>query len=409
MVYNIKKIMTYLPNSVFTVGDGINIDAFGRLRTSGTGQRFDAEFIYDKQPLLFTEQGSGSGSILHNAASRDVSLKVTDSVNGSYRSLALNYHVPYTPGNGQLIDITGTLNGANISGGTCEIFHKNGIISGETTYPQSGWTELTTGLNWQYSQIFQIDFQSLKIGRIRFNLVKDGLPINVLNIENDNRRKHGYWQYPALPPQYRIYNTATETITEIGYFWDSNGIGFRYRVPITNLQELVAVCVTVKSEGGYNLFDIPGYPFSADIGETSKTVSDTLVPLITIRPKTTFNGFTNNTLIIPQGFTVQTNNPIRYVVLLNATINATNWTDLDASSACEFNTDATTVSGGVKVDSDYVATGSRNTTQKDEGILGRILLSLKPNGVASTLTIAAIRTTGTNASVYVVIKEKEIR
>lgn len=400
--------MTLIRNINAAFQDSPSLSPFGQIRAVGNGQRFDIEFNTDKQPLFFTELSSGAGSIDFNNASRDVSLKVTDTVTGSYRDFVQNWHNPYTPGNGQAISITGNLNGANIAGGTCEIFHKNGILGTETVYTQANWNKNTVpSVNWAYSQIFQMDFQSLKVGRIRFNLNMNGRITELHHIYNDNIRKNGFWQYPNLPVRYKLYNTATETISEIGYFDDSNGIGFRFRVPKAATQELIAICATVKSEGGPDLFDLAGVPFSVDLGTTAKTVSTSLIPLISIRPKLLYNTFANKSLFIPHEFEITSDNAIRYVLVLDPTL--TGPTFVDGGGAIEYSTTSTALSGGTVFDSGYMPNSGSQVSTNHKGLLDKILLSVKPNGVQSTLTLAAIRNGSQNANVFAALKGTNIR
>ena len=64
--------VTNIPN------DNPTLDAFSRLRVSDTGQRFDCEFIYDKQASLFEENLSGGATFTHNIDSRDISLAIVN-------------------------------------------------------------------------------------------------------------------------------------------------------------------------------------------------------------------------------------------------------------------------------------------------------------------------------------------
>ena len=389
-----------------TSQDNFTIDSFGRLRVSNTDQRFDAEFIYDKQPFLFNEILTGTGTSTHNTASRDITLKNLSVVDGDGARMIQHWHNPYTPGNSQLIDITGTLNEANIAGGTASIFLLNNSV--ETEILQSAWDNPVANVNWEFSQIFQMDFQSLKIGRIRFNMVMDGIPTQIHQITNDNIRTGGYWQYPAQPVKWEIYNTATETITEIAYSDGVNGIGFRYSVPINSTQIMRAICTTVKSEGGGHLYNMAGFHFSSDNGVTPITVGTTLIPILSIRAKTTFNSLTNNSIAIPQGFELTTNNPIKYDIVYRPTLTGDSWTDADPDSAFEYDVSATAISGGTKIDSGYVAT-DRNTSSGSQGILGKTIMSKGNNGTVDILTICAVRTSTSNADTKAILKWKEIR
>ena len=251
-----------------------SFDAFGRLRTSATGQRFDSEFLYDKQPALFDEVVAGAGTVTHNATSRDLTLAVVNTTNGSSAQIVQHWHNPYTPGNSQLIDITGALDAAGIGGGTASIVLRDGITSTETIVNQADWDAPNLDVDWTKSQIFQFDFQSLKVGTVRINMVRNGAEINVHSINNDNVRIAGYWQYASLPTFWRIYNAGGSTIAEIGYADTNNGIFMRYTIPTANATATMrAICVTVKSEGGAALLDMPGFQRSADRGVTLKRLA----------------------------------------------------------------------------------------------------------------------------------------
>lgn len=401
--------MTLIRNTDIQARDSSSLDAFGRWRVSGLGTRLNCEFIHDKQPLLFLETLSGSGTATFNSDSRDITLAVNNNNSNDLSQFRQKWHNPYTPGLSQVIDITGTLNNSNITGGTTEIFLKDGINSTEYTYSQSSWTNDVEDVNWEYSQIFQMDFQSLKVGRIRFNLIRNGKIENLLELNNDNIKKTGYWQYPSLPITYQLYNTDTETISELGYFDDNNGFGFRYRIPKNSGATSRCICNTVKSEGGATLYDIEGYPFSADRGNNPQTVSTDLIPVISVRPKTLFKSIRNNSLIIPTSYNIQSDNPVLLKVILNPVLTNTDWYSVDYESAMEYDISGDTISDGYVILSEYIASGSRNAASGDGGLLGRKLLSLLPDDTQTIMTIAAVKTDTSDASMYGSIKWKEIR
>ena len=62
---------------------------------------------------------------------------------------------------------------------------------------------------------------------------------------------------------WKIYNTASNTIVEFGYGDDLNGIGIMYTMDLSASVTARAICETVKSQGGFPLFEIPGFPFAA--------------------------------------------------------------------------------------------------------------------------------------------------
>ena len=394
-----------------TASDDFTIDAFGRARTSQTGQRFDLEFIYNKQPLIVDDITSGSGSNTHNANARDVVMANGGTGLSDYAFLYSHYDVPYTAGNSQLIDITGTLDNAAIGSGTAQLYLRS-TVSGTTTtttYDQDDWNKNTAStVDWTKSQILMMDFQSLKIGRIRFYLVRNGIPVFIHQITNDNIRATGYWQSPTLPISWTIYNDADNTYMEMGYGDDKNGIGIRYVIAKNASATMRAVCATVKSEGGQPLLDMNGYPFTANNAQTAKTVSTTLIPLLSIQMASTFNSLTNRGLAIPMDFDISTNNPIRYEILYRPTLTGPSWSAVGANSFMNYDVTASAVTGGVVVDSGYVST-AKNLNTSLSGLLGRTIMSLGRTATSDILTIAAIRTSGTDATVLSALKWKEIR
>ena len=186
--YGGSMVPVYIENDVLTTtqdsstisqvefGDSASLDAFGRLRVSEPSNRADIEFIYDKQPTLMDEVTAGGGSVAHVANTRDLTLSIGDAVDATEAAM-YSYDIPYTPGNSQLIDITGTMDFAEIGGGTAAVFLRSSVSGSvvETVVNQTAWNKNTvSNVDWTKSQIFALDFQSLKVGRIRYGLVRDG-------------------------------------------------------------------------------------------------------------------------------------------------------------------------------------------------------------------------------------------
>lgn len=390
--------------------DSPSIDAFGRWRTSGVGNRLDVEFNYTKQPEIIDEVKAGGGSATLVSNTRGVTLANGGTATGDYAGL-YSYDVPYTPGNSQLVEITGALDFAGIGGGTAQIFLRSSVSGSvvEDTYDQTAWSENTVlDADWSKTQIFVMDLQSLKVGRLRFYLNRSGVATKVHEITNDNIRSTGYWQLATHPIYWRVYNDATYTYLEVGYGDTNNAVGFRYRITKNASATMTAICGTVKSEGGSTLFDIPGYPRTINNGVTAKTVSTTLIPLLSIRPRTTFNSITNKGMAIPRSFSVQTDNPIRLVLLHNNTLTSASWVNVDINeSIMEYDVSASAYGNGHQLYSEYIPTG-KNTVGGSAGFLGRVPLWLRRNTDSGILTIAAIRTSSTNASVLVSINWEEI-
>lgn len=391
-------------------------DSFGRTRVSNTGQRLDVEFLYDKQKDYFDEI-TNNGTVTSGATSRDLTFSIANTTEGTSSQMA-SYPVPYTPGNSQLIDITGTLDNANIAGGTAEVFLRSNVTGTvtEETIPQTQWTTLTDNQDWSKSHIFAMDFQSLKVGSIRYFIVANGVPVQVAQINNDNKRNTGYWEHANLPAYYRLYNTATETISEIGYGNADNAIGFRYKFGTLNASATMkGICCTVKSEGGNDLRTLGGLPRSIDNNVTPITVDNTITPIISIRPKSLFNTQDNLMLSIPKSFELQTNEPIKFALIHNGTLTGASFTDVDTNeSSIEYDVSATAITGGHTILSGYLSAQSTGAaagrfTSNQRGLLGKTYLWDRKGAETGILTLVAIRTTVEDATVFGAISWEEIR
>lgn len=394
-----------------SLADSLVASEFGEVRTAPPGNRSDTEFLYNKQPLLFDDISAGGGSAVHGANGRHVALSVNGTAGTAVGGLRQHYWTPYTPGSGQEIDITGTLDLTGLGGGSASAFLRS-TVTGTTVLTevkQTDWEALTDSVHWQYSQIFRISFQSLRVGSIQFSIANGRAPTKVAEIENENRRSGGYWQYANLPPYWKIYNTATETIAEIGYGDEFNGVGFMYRYgSVQATATMLAICETVKSQGGQPLFDMPGFTFSTP-PLAAKTVSTTLIPILSIRVAATLNSIANRIVTIPTSYELLTDNPIDYVILYRAALTNASWVAVNATySGVEYDITASAVTGGIQVDGGMLASGNNQRIGRD-AVLGRTIMSLGNTGTSDILTLAAIRSGSTNGAVKSVLKWKEIQ
>ena len=387
-------------------------DAFERLRVSTPDTRLDLEFHYD-EAFDLCDQRVNNGTITHNANARDMTLSLSDANSGSYAWLS-SYPVPYTPGNSQLIDVTGCLDLAAIGGGNAEIFYRT-KVSGSvetTTYDQSTWSALTTGIDWTKSQLFAIDFQSLKVGKVRFGLGHTGefKEVYQLNFAN-TLAGTGYWQLAQGSVFWRIINDATYTYMEIGYGDENNAVGFRYKIAANASATMKAICSTVKSEGGKSLANLPGLSRSGSMGVTAKTVSTTRIPLMSIQVDSTFNSVPNLQLVIPKALSVISSQDIRVDVIVGGTLTGAVFADVDTTNSCvELDTTATAISGGRTEYSMYLAGGKGSDTASAANLLGKsVLWARNDDTLNGRLSICAVRTGGTNASVLAALDWEELR
>jgi len=389
-----------------------SVDAFSRLRVAGTGQRVDTVFTYDKQPLLFDETVSGDGAAAHDSDLRAVYLTTGGTTSGNKAELRLRFYTPYTPGNSQLMAITGTLNPDDADFTNCKVefgygdsanavgfrYDADGVhiflrssISGTAAdlikVSQASWDSPPENVDWTKSQIFLIDFQSLAVGRIRFYMDRNGQLVQVHQIVNDNLRTGPYWQLASLPVFWSIENTGTANET----------------------CRALAICSTVKSEGGADIEDLPGFPFSTSSG--SVEVSTTLLPIISLEVQPTFNSLANRALVFPEAVEVYSaDQPVEIRLIENPTLTDDSFAQVNANSCTYADTSATAVTGGRVISTFYVTASNRGGVRSAD-IAGRVPLSVagSAGNVGDIFTVAAVRVSNTNANIRAAIDWREIR
>lgn len=277
-----------------------SLDAFSRLRVSTTEELFSVQSQYDAEPMQMEGGATGTGvAPTHSANTRMVELSATA---GSGTSFLQSYqYSPYEPGRSQFIAMTGVL-GTGVAGAVVDagyfdanngvIFRQNGTtnlqlilrtstsgsVSDANIVAQSAWSidkldgTGPSGLTLDATKAFIliIDLQFLGMGRVRVGFDIDGVIYYAHEFLNANNLSLPYMQSATLPIGMLITATATAT-TKTAFF----------------------KCATVQSEGGE--LALLGNTFSTP--ETTATAgSGSRVPLIAIRPKTTFNSLTNRSL-----------------------------------------------------------------------------------------------------------------
>lgn len=383
-----------------TVGDGPGSDAFGRLRISSPITLADYQTQYDDQPLLWENVLTTGGTIAHNAAHSSVDLAVTTSAGSEVIRQTREYH-RYQPGKSLLILATfgfGTLiagqrarvgyfdanNGVYFEqdGTTTNIVLRSQSIS-DITVAKAAWNvdKLDGGgdsaitLDETKSQILFIDLEWLSVGRVRVGFVIDGRPIVVHEFNNANANPGAYMATANLPIRYELINV-------------SSGSG----------HTIQAICSSVISEGGFELF---GLPFAVNSSTTPVSVTTPLAPIISIRPKATFNSIVNRGQIISVVASVLvTSNDANIELVYDGDITggtAPSWISVDANSIVEVDTAADNITGGTTIATFPAASGQGQTAKETEKqVQSRLPLSLDIAGLnPKKLTIAAVSRSGT--------------
>lgn len=231
--------MAYDPRPNVAIRDGINLDAFNRLRISANNILFSNEFLYNNNPLIWDETTTGAGSSTFSANRASVTMDVT----GAGQSVIRQTKEYFRYLSGQSQQILCTFVGMNGVASTVKrvgyFDADNGLflehdgtdlkvvrrtnVTGtfvDNAVPQSAWNlDRLDGsggstnpsgitLNPALSNILVIDFQWLGVGRVRFGFDIDGVIRYVHEYRNANILDVVYMSTPTLPIRYEISSTG---------------------------------------------------------------------------------------------------------------------------------------------------------------------------------------------------------
>lgn len=341
-----------------------SLDAFSRLRVSATEEVFSVQSQYDAEPLQMEWGATGTGvAPAHSSSTRMVALSATA---GSGTSFLQSYqHSPYEPWRSQFIAMTGVL-GTGVAGAVVDagyfdagngvIFRQNwttnlqlilrtstsGSVSDAHVVNQSAWNidkldgTWPSGLTLDVTKAFIliIDLQFLGMGRVRIGFDINGVIYYAHEFLNANVLAVPYMQTATLPIGMLITATGTAT-TKTCHF----------------------KCATVQAEGGD--IALTGNTFSTP--QTTATAGNgTRVPLVAIRPKTTFNGITNRELfeLLKVNLLATGADPVYWELVVGGNYSGQTFADINTdSSGFEYTSvpwTYTNLTGWVVIDSGYI-------------------------------------------------------
>lgn len=382
--------------------DSSATDAFGRQRVGGnTPSLFDSAMQYGTYPLLWESSLTGTGSATFVANQSAVRLRVAAS--GDIVVRQSHQYIRYQPGKSQLVMMTGTLGALTANtrqrigyfdANNGVFFEQDGVnvkvvqrsfVTGsvvDTPINQSSWNidkfdgtgPSGVTLDTSKSQIFVIDLQWLGVGRVRFGFSVKGRTFYCHQILNANANAGVYMSTADLPMRYE--NQATGTIG--------------------GSVDMFQFCSSVVSEGGFDTTTGPGFSNTANNGTTAISVT-TRRPVLSIRPKATFNSIVNRGMILPQNYQVLVASTTILVELVyQGTLTSASFSSVDTNSIAEFDVAATAISGGTVIDSFYISAQANPHVANLQQIFQKIVLALNIAGSSpDNLSIVCTAFTGT--------------
>lgn len=403
----------YVPTQLpITLADGPQLESYGRLRVATNSLIFGVQFSNTVNSLLFNTAIIGSAtltSVPNKAAARlSTTTGATDSI-----AVQTKRYLRYNPGSSHAIMITGIVGAkkTNVRQRWGYFDNNDGLFfeqtssdlavvlrtstSGspvDTRITQSNWnldkldgTGLS-GLNLDTAKhnAYIIDFVWQGAGRIRFGVLYNENIIYFHQILSANLNTAPYIRSPSRPGRIELTNLGAT-------------------VGSTNMD---VVCLLALRETGDKL--LAPFASSASRGTTAVTVNS-IKPLISLRPKATFNGIPNRIPILPQSTVVLCNQQSVLVqVYINAILTGASFTSAGPNSAAEYDISSTVVSGGTLLLETYIP--SSNNGSLDLGLLSdNVVLGLDIAGsVQDTITITATSLVG-NTSTWAQIGWQEFQ
>ncbi len=365
--------ITYYPpvgtreNPSYTVINGTNVDAFGRVRVSQPYTLFDSQNRYaaDNQFEVSTT-GTGTSSFLSNEAT--VKLEVTGAGVGSvirqtYRSF------PYQPGKGLLILTTFVMDSSTSANLTQQVGYyntQNGVFfkrtgstnsfvlrSNSTPTPgtpsdtrivnQSSWNgdkldgtgDSGFTLDTTKAQILWMDFEWLGVGSIRCGFIIDGQYIVCHTFTNANEISSVYMTTAILPLRYEIVTTTAAVAAS-----------------------MKTICCSVVSEGGFEQTSIDHVARRTTV---LGTIGTTFLPVVSIRLASGRTG----AVVIPNRVQILPTTSQNYEIALvkNPTLTGATWAStVPSNSNVEFDVAATAMTGGTIAQTDFLASNTAGGT-----------------------------------------------
>lgn len=385
------------------LGQGFSGDLFGRLKVSQPFTIFDNSHRYS-QNGNFDDVVIGTGSTVGFITAQSTATLGIGTTAGcslireskkvfSYqpgKALQVLQTFVFNPPKENLVQRVGYASSENgvlleLNGSQVNLV-KRTHISGITTsviVPQSEWNVDTldgTGfstsnpsgieLDFTKAQILFSEYEWLGVGSVRVGFAIDGKFITAHQFNHANLIDSVYMTSATLPVRYEILNTGDTSSPSV----------------------MKQICVSVQSNGGYEKLS------ERNVARRTTTVSvatTQFVPLVSIR----LTPGREDAVILPKSFTFLGDSSsaaiLEVALIRNGTLNASTWTEVNTPNA-QFNTNATTISGGKIILNDFVSSANKATVPLniEESYNWDLQLGRTQSKVSDVLTLAARAVSG---------------
>lgn len=408
---NVNATLSSNANVIISGFSGATSDAFGRLRVSEPFTLFDSQARYYDHGQ-FDSSIAGGGSVVYVANQSSFQLNV-GTANGDSVIRETKRVFPYQPGKSQLTlntfcmatPKTNLRQRVGLFGANDGVFFENdgqynymvirsGSTGQEERVRQDAWNgDRLNGLGGvnnpsgitlypQRTQIFWADVEWLGVGTVRTGFIIDGkyYICHSFNHANQIGNTKVYMTTANLPIRYEITNTGATA----------------------SASQMVQICSSVISEGGYTDY---GITEAAGTGITPKRLSDqnTYYPIISIRLA---SGRLDSIVLPTQlDFLSTSVNYYQFKLLLNPTLTGATWTGTSETGSVQFDTGATSFTGGTQIQSGFVS--ARSSVELSALSFFQFQLGRTIAGVSDVLTLV-MASTSPNADILAQLGWQEL-
>lgn len=356
--------MAFQPRTI--LADGAQLSAFGRLKVAQSHTIFDCQNEYGLDTVRLwdaTANGSlaaastdgsvtsGSNSVGPTNTNTGLTPITVSSTNGHYSILQTRQYLRYVPGKGHSTYITGIFAAGSSATAYFVVRSSTSGSVVDTEVTQANWNfdkfdgtgPSGVTLDFTKIQILVLDAQMLYAGRVRCGFDVDGVLYWAHYFEIANNQSVPTLQTYNLPLRLEGRTGASSTSFLTGYFDSANGVFFK--TTRTSLGGTINLeCCSVQVEGDREL---RGFSNATPTGISTIAVT-TRRPILSIRPKATYNSRTNRGHIEQIDFLLRTTTNDSFIELVyGGTLTGASFASVSSSSITEYDVSASAISGGI--------------------------------------------------------------
>lgn len=381
------------------------LDLFGRVKTVSLNPQFTYQNEYNKGDIQWNEKIAGTATATHNSTDSTVDLTVnaaSDSVirqtkrymryySGKTSTTTMTFYTGVMEPNTEfLAGYFDNDNGIFLErDDTTEyvVLRSSGV---DQRVPRSEWNKSTLPeFSFDKSIILQINLQWLGVGVGQVIIERpDGELVEIHRFKGSGFVESTYMRTANLPIRYEFRATAdfTGDPASVKQICAANGF----------------------EDGGCGI--ISNYRHTANNGISPAAVTTTKRAVLAIRPKATFGDLTNRAQIIPSALDIMVaSGDIQWELVYNPTLTGTpTWTSADDESTVEYSADVETYTGGVVIQSGFIASGSGNArVSQSANVQANYPLALDIDGLNPTSMVLVARSLSGTADVSAAIGFEE--